>query len=509
MYLFIVGTIVRLSAKYNDYGSFGDDGFVPRLSSAILQNIIGSNYNRVYLENLIRAGVIVRGRSYLNGEACKEVALTPAYRSAPLVEVEISDVALINKYRVHLKEHSKKVERNLRQYPALTKWMNPKHLRFDEQAARSWIKEHQEVLNDKIWSAPCKRSLKKELSRNVDTTAANYLDLVGMMNQGDYGNPHFDGFGFRFHTPLTNMKSELRHFLTYKWEQLVSVDIKNSQPYFLLPVLERMRSHRMGGEEFLEFIRWMQTGPQSGKEVEREGEEEKTPSYRESVMLNNSSEDRADTTFHDAEVNQGSTFRQLVLDGRLYEELERLFKGRFIINYVDRFADRPRVKFSTLWLMYHDPQARKRHQARSLYYEPVKAFQQRFPGEFAAMEQMKEGDHRDLPRCLQRIESFVMLHQAARRIGKEYPHVPVFPIHDCLVTTGRSQDLVAEIITDECEKVVGAPPKLDKKLLTPEDAYKTVGKLQLTEPSAVVADLLEKRNRNRRNTRKRMQREQR
>jgi hypothetical protein len=36
----------------------------------------------------------------------------------------------------------------------------------------------------------------------------------------------------RFHSNLTNIKKELRNYITYDDQKLVNIDIKNSQPFF-------------------------------------------------------------------------------------------------------------------------------------------------------------------------------------------------------------------------------------------------------------------------------------
>ena len=56
--------------------------------------------------------------------------------------------------------------------------------------------------------------------------------LIKNINKGKFSFK-LDNFGNRFYSPVTNLKSSIRKFLTYDNEQLVEFDIKNSQPYLL------------------------------------------------------------------------------------------------------------------------------------------------------------------------------------------------------------------------------------------------------------------------------------
>lgn len=48
-----------------------------------------------------------------------------------------------------------------------------------------------------------------------------------------------DDTGNRLHTNLTNLPAEVRNFITYAGRPLVSIDIRNSQPYMSLALFER------------------------------------------------------------------------------------------------------------------------------------------------------------------------------------------------------------------------------------------------------------------------------
>ena len=43
----------------------------------------------------------------------------------------------------------------------------------------------------------------------------------------------------RYHSNLTRLSSILRNFITYNGEELVSIDLVNSQPYFSTMILDK------------------------------------------------------------------------------------------------------------------------------------------------------------------------------------------------------------------------------------------------------------------------------
>jgi hypothetical protein len=156
--------------------------------------------------------------------------------------------------------------------------------------------------------------------------------------------------------------------------------------------------------------------------------------------------------------------------------------------------------------MYHDPVKRKRYSEGSTLYDPVDLFQELFPGEFAVMEAVKQGDYSNLPRLLQRIESYVIMYRVVGRVSRDHPTVPLFTVHDNIMTTPAYQGLVEKIIREECTKVVGTPPQIEGKLLLPSVALQTLERLRAMDPDSVAAELKEKQSENRRKSMKRKHR---
>lgn len=97
---------------------------------------------------------------------------------------------------------------------------------------RKWLDSQPEYqlqkgdLNDKEEGEP-----QKQLKR------LKALYAIDRIQRKDF---HFllDDKGGRFHSNLTNLKSELRNYLSWKGHKLVSLDIKNSQPLLSLMFLD-------------------------------------------------------------------------------------------------------------------------------------------------------------------------------------------------------------------------------------------------------------------------------
>jgi len=90
-------------------------------------------------------------------------------------------------------------------------------------------------------------SLLQQIEINYDE-ALNYVNELSIEEYNNskiaidkFNNKEFflysDEFGNRVHTNITNLKSILRKYLSYKGEKLVNVDIVNSQPLLLIPSL--------------------------------------------------------------------------------------------------------------------------------------------------------------------------------------------------------------------------------------------------------------------------------
>ena len=72
----------------------------------------------------------------------------------------------------------------------------------------------------------------------------------------------------------------------------------------------------------------------------------------------------------------------------------------------------------------------------------------------------------DLALRLQGIEARIVIDGALARIAREMPGVPVFPVHDCLMTLNRHATEVERIMAEEFEAAMGIAPSFSVKKTT-------------------------------------------
>ena len=147
----------------------------------------------------------------------------------------------------------------------------------------------------------------------------------------------------------------------------------------------------------------------------------------------------------------GNRFIDLAVAGELYEYLEMQFKRKLGLHDIDRaFA-----KIAVLQAFFSDNRFIGTEEAK-----PKKCFKDLFPSVYKVYATIKNKDKKMLALLLQNIESYFIIDVIAKRIGKEYPDLPIFTIHDSIVTTAGNEELVAGIMKEELARGVGMAPSL-------------------------------------------------
>jgi hypothetical protein len=83
-----------------------------------------------------------------------------------------------------------------------------------------------------------------------------------------------------------------------------------------------------------------------------------------------------------------------------------------------------------------------------------------FPNVMRVFDVIKADDHSRLACELQRLEASVILDEATKQIAKIVPEIPLYTIHDSIVTTVGNEQLVTEIMSESFFKRIGYPPML-------------------------------------------------
>ncbi|REC62934.1 hypothetical protein DRF65_08955 [Chryseobacterium pennae] len=235
----------------------------------------------------------------------------------------------------------------------------------------------------------------------------------------------------RLHTNLTNMPSIFRPYLTYHGENIQSLDIKNSQPYFMVLVLENLENSNVRGIINKVFNNNSDMG----------------------IMMQKLQQITSSKAFQE----EFSPLKNAVLTGQFYEFLMPLFPdikpfkvvsdsdGELIEYYQHRFYNSSK-KLIELCEFKSKRDLMKRLTLQILYTpltRPSKEymiFKLHFPLLCECIETFKattdEPDSVKLfPRLLQQVESDCVLDKISKELCEKYPQMPLWTIHDSFCTT--------------------------------------------------------------------------
>jgi hypothetical protein len=364
--------IELISILYSDGKcKYYQNGFVC-LSSTYLYKLVRTPY--AYIKYLIDTGIIECDFKAIKGEKAFGYRLLSKYaKELPIAHVIKSNAKAKTKYK------------------NIDKWING--IGIDSIKAWSEIKDYDY------------RKRNAELIKIVKILSKQFSATV-------------DGTSFRYHSNLTNLKKEVRHHLNWRGQQLVNVDITNSQPYISTalfsesnlvlssfnPVLTNKYLHTLLTSD--SYILVIQSG---GDDVKK--------------------------------------YVNLCVSGFLYQYLEEKANDTFSIKFVNRKA----VKVSVFSILYSD----------NRYMNNMKIlFSELFPTVYKIFSLIKKKRKNALAVLLQSLESNLILNRICKRISNERPDVPLLPIHDSISTTVGNEYYVANVMTDELSKHIGHKPKL-------------------------------------------------
>ncbi len=247
--------------------------------------------------------------------------------------------------------------------------------------------------------------LKKEFDEGkINAQSYNCTGIsLDMIHSGSFFAKQ-DCYG-RIHTNLTNLKSEYRNYLTTdQGDRLVSIDIKNSQPFFTILLLNS--SFWSGDNTSNPDLLTIKDIKTKTSETLQQPEHIQTL-----IMFTKSVEDNDDVLL----------YRKLVLDGCLYEFLlDKLQEAG--IRCLNRGMAKNvvfQIFFSELFQLENS--------------RPAIVFKELFPSVYQLFALIKKYNYAILSWLLQSIESQIFIEEVIKGFWQENEKVPVFTIHDCAV----------------------------------------------------------------------------
>jgi hypothetical protein len=367
------------------------------LNAALLKRSVGDIYKSI-LECLLVNGVIENIAGYEKGVISREYQLADKYFYADGVKNHSIQTSSVNK-ALEFRNNERKIQRYLEDLKL------PKVARTAELPHQIFIQDYASLIKwflDGKLVIDASKAYKIIDELNIRLTEPSkylhYLALVDIFKDKDY---HLTSdLNHRFYSSFTNLPRFLRGSLRYENEELVGLDVSNTQPLLISIIcehdyLEELYLNRdidVRPRKLVKFLRYLKTSP-------------------EDLII----------------------YKDLVERGKLYES--------FID--VDPSFDRDIVKDNLVKVI--NDKGNNRTRARKLIREALKA---RFPSITMLLEVLKSVDHRHAAWALMTKEAQMFIFHFASTFGNnpEYENIPLFTIHDCFVTTRSNSELLEKVI---------------------------------------------------------------
>ncbi|GAA4334953.1 hypothetical protein GCM10023184_29410 [Flaviaesturariibacter amylovorans] len=425
------------------------NGFIP-LKADYLRRI-HEDYKQ-HMAYLVRQGYLECDGYWVQGVKSKGYRLSDRLALDGYMEQEVTDSILRSTLREQDELQRKERKLSLKPYKHIVDWYLTNDLEIDADGARRWAKNHldQELMNCNVARA--------ERRAKTDAYNASMWFINKIANKSitelDFSVCEFGG---RLHGMFTFHNKELRKFVTYKGQGLVSMDIKNSQPFFSTRLLDT--DFWMCSKSSSDRLRLSKINEELYKEIRKEEE-----LYR-GITIRKRPEPLTSGGFHT------SNFRNSVVGGNIYEafmsKLHSTLCEQQRIELASRVNDRQAVKREVLRTFYECPTMFTRP-----FYKPSEVLIGMYPEVFEVFNRIKRNtffrreqrkQYTLLAKIIQLVESHCVLKGAAKRIAREQPGLPLFTIHDSIVTLDGHQAYVKQVIEEEVNRLVGVTPKLEEE----------------------------------------------
>lgn len=406
-----------------------------RLHSVLMQSKV-KDY-RKWLDYFISQEILTVHKQYIVGEKSKGYKFRSKYQCSEIKAIKITDKFLIKKIVKFHEIHSKKniLSSENEDLAYLYKWLEDGKLKIDYNAA----KKHLEKLkfkdsNSDVEAERLKKKSKsyKSLSKKPDFHFKRFQREIAyqkynsrlrpliLFHKGTF-NARTDKTAGRLHSVLTQLKSDLRQFITYDGQFLVSVDIVSSQPYLSTIFLnfEKYKEYNIAN-----IISLYNPNFNTKPEIP--------------IMLAKkikSVENEKDVLDYINAVKSGNIYEQFAV----------------MLNIEDR-AKAKEAFFKTLF----NPNELGPH------IEGIKIFKKKFPNVFEIFSLIKssKSNHRALACTLQNFEAKLILHTACKRINKINPNIPMFTLHDSIITIPKYTIIVEKVMTYILKEATSIIPSL-------------------------------------------------
>ncbi|MEX1011065.1 MAG: hypothetical protein WDZ29_03305 [Balneolaceae bacterium] len=353
-----------------------------------------------YMDVLIRNGLVDR-RGYSTGRNSQ------LYKFKGTVRLGFRMLTDQDLCRRKEKVYEALRKRNSKKYPYLNKWI--RQVKIDRNGAMSQVMRSFNASTEPINKAEIKKTHR---IGQIERIASG--DLYIKYSQTER----------RLHTNVTNLASELLPYIHIDGNSFVEIDIRNSQPFFVIslfnptPEIEQLIDDYLG-EGLTSYIRSLEA-------IEREDVQK---------------------------------YISLVTSGKFYEYMAEVFRENGI-----PVTDRKEVKVEIFRTCFFG--SRNTYKFKDGEYDSARVFKKTFPTIFRLFYRIKEQDTNRLAVLLQRIESYTMLERVVSRFEAELPGLPILTRHDSLLIpksgllgNGKNLDKALDIFTTGVQDTTGVLPQ--------------------------------------------------
>lgn len=272
---------------------------------------------------------------------------------------------------------------------------------------------------------------------------------LAVVNQIQTGSLSYsvDSSGYRLHTTLCQLKKELRQFVQFRNKSgelcnLSSIDIKNSQPFLatallnpkFLTVIEGSEAYFLSAPRFRPLLKRIKQ-----KTTRKERNELKRRLRSESDVVR---------------------FLEDVHSGEFYERMVVHLGGASSVEQVTK-QQRSEMKELMFLVLFS---------SENYHHSLKRKFASLYPTVHEVFNIIKRGKKNELALLLQSVESYLVIDVVCRRIAEMNKHVPLYTIHDSIVTLPCYRELVVKTMEEEFEKHTKYKPKLAIEPWSPSDS---------------------------------------
>jgi hypothetical protein len=261
----------------------------------------------------------------------------------------------------------------------------------------------------------------------------------------------------RVHTNITNLRSKLRRFLSFNGQQLINLDIRNSQPLIFSIVL----INYLINNKALDSLNNWSLDVDGYYDLQSLQLSVRNNNYSQPPTLSNTSPLRFRNLIREDEDREGwkdTTVRLMALglSEDALEYIDLVQKGKlyeFMMGQTGLSASKrstfKRKFFKKVFFCKNEPVSMQ-----------AEIFQRCFPNVYEAVYELKRRDYCKLAHILQKTESSLIINRIARRCMEELPDTCIVTIHDSIMTTPDAADHVRNIMREEF-LLVGLDPTIN------------------------------------------------